>query len=123
MSAEQQYRRPIYIPPWDGRVFVNQTPDHTSDPGLKRLAQPQVEGEEMGDLTDEIPTEVLGEEELIDVSMSPSMISGVTQGEVSNLHTNTKSPQDLFLPEGGFSVVSPDYLSRVGRADRAEEGY
>ncbi len=107
MSAEQKYRRPIYIPPWEGRVFVTQTPDHTSDPGLKRLGRPQVEEEE----------------ELIDVSMSPSMISGITPGEVDNLHMSTESPQDRFLPEGGFSIVGPDYLSQVGRADRAEEGY
>lgn len=123
MSAEQQYRRPVYIPSWEGRVFVNQTPDHTSDPGLKQLAHPQVEGEEAGDFTDEIPTEVLGEEELIDVSMSPSMISGITPGEIDILHTSSLSHEVICLPEGGYSIVGSKHFSQVERTDRAEEGY
>lgn len=92
---------------WGGRVFRKQIPEQSEHRGLKQLGKsPDGNGQS-----------------LVDLSMAPSLISGITRDEIDTLSEASSIPPEYSLPEGGYSEVGPDYLSRVDRANRAEEGY
>lgn len=91
---------------WGGRIF-HQTPEQSEHRGLKQLGKsPDGNGQP-----------------LVDLSAAPSFISGITEEEVNILSEASSMPPECSLPEGGFSVHGPDYLSRASRADRKKEGY
>lgn len=92
---------------WEGRVFRQQTPEKSEHRGLRQLGKsPDGNGQP-----------------LVDLSVAPSLISGITEDEINTLSEASSMPPECSLPEGGFSIHGADYLSRTRRSDRVEEGY